>query len=89
MAESDCDTKGGGVTDSNDLAATVAAYFDRRSSTYDTGEFHPRLTSKLIEGSRIKEGQTVLDCNWHRIYCYRGRPPSGSPRPRVRHRHHP
>jgi len=43
------------------LAAEVAAYFDRRSATYDAGDFHPRLTARLIEAAGIKEGQTVLD----------------------------
>ena len=29
------------MKESTSLAAEVAAYFDRRNLTYDTGEFHP------------------------------------------------
>ena len=47
--------------DSGNLAADVAAYFDRRSATYDAGDFHPRLSARLIEAAGIKEGQSVLD----------------------------
>ena len=49
------------MDDGDNLAAEVAAYFDRRSATYDTGDFHPRLAARLIEAAGIKEGQTVLD----------------------------
>jgi ubiquinone/menaquinone biosynthesis C-methylase UbiE len=49
------------MNDSDRLAAEVAAYFDRRSATYDTGDFHPKLTARLIDAAAIKEGQTVLD----------------------------
>nr|WP_294502727.1 methyltransferase domain-containing protein [uncultured Rhodopila sp.] len=49
------------MNDNSDLAAEVAAYFDRRSATYDAGDFHPRLTARLIEAAGIKAGQTVLD----------------------------
>ena len=49
------------MSESANLAAEVAAYFDNRSPTYDTGDFHPRLTARLIEAASIKQGQTVLD----------------------------
>jgi ubiquinone/menaquinone biosynthesis C-methylase UbiE len=49
------------MSDRGNLAADVAAYFDRRSTTYDTGDFHPRLTARLIEAAGLQEGQTVLD----------------------------
>ena len=47
--------------DNGNPAAEVANYFDRRSATYDAGEFHPRLTARLIEAADLQEGQTVLD----------------------------
>jgi ubiquinone/menaquinone biosynthesis C-methylase UbiE len=49
------------MNDKGHFAADVAAYFDRRSTTYDTSDFHRRLTARLIEEAGIKEGQTVLD----------------------------
>nr|WP_294528386.1 methyltransferase domain-containing protein [uncultured Rhodopila sp.] len=49
------------MNDSSPFTAEVAAYFDRRSATYDAGDFHPRLAARLIEAAGIKEGQTVLD----------------------------
>jgi hypothetical protein len=36
------------MSDSGNLAPDIAAYFDRRSATYDTEDFHPRLTARLI-----------------------------------------
>ena len=49
------------MSDGANLTAEVAAYFDRRSPTYDTGDFHPLLAARLIEAAPIKQGQTVLD----------------------------
>jgi ubiquinone/menaquinone biosynthesis C-methylase UbiE len=49
------------MNDIHILAADIVAYFDSRSSTYDSGDLHPKLTARLIEKVTIKEGQIILD----------------------------
>jgi ubiquinone/menaquinone biosynthesis C-methylase UbiE len=36
-------------------------YFNQRSSSYDQGEFHPKLAHLLVQYSQIQTGQKVLD----------------------------
>lgn len=49
------------MKENGDLAAEVAAYFDWRSPTYDTGDFQPQLAARLIEAAAIRQDQSVLD----------------------------
>ncbi len=39
----------------------VAALYDRRSQTYDRGDFHPKLANTLLKYAKIKPGQKILD----------------------------
>jgi len=39
----------------------LAAIYDRRSQTYDNGDFHPKLANTLIKYSKIRPGQKILD----------------------------
>lgn len=45
----------------------VADLYSRRSSTYDNGDWHPRIAHHLVEYAHIRPGQQVLRyCNWDR-----------------------
>lgn len=39
----------------------VADFYDRRSRSYDKGQWHPQICDRLLEYARIGAGQTVLD----------------------------
>lgn len=39
----------------------VADFYDRRSRSYDQGQWHPQICDRLLEYARIGAGQTVLD----------------------------
>ncbi len=39
----------------------VAEIYDRRSQTYDRGNFHPKVANTLIKYARIKPRQNILD----------------------------
>lgn len=39
----------------------IADLYSRRSSTYDNGDWHPRIAHRLVEYAHIRPGQQVLD----------------------------
>jgi ubiquinone/menaquinone biosynthesis C-methylase UbiE len=45
----------------NDYKQEVADSYDRRSQTYDNGEWHVQICRRLLEYSQVGAGQTVLD----------------------------
>jgi ubiquinone/menaquinone biosynthesis C-methylase UbiE len=45
----------------NDYKQQVADLYSRRSSSYDDGDWHPRIAHRLVEYAHLHSGQQVLD----------------------------
>ncbi|MEB3180930.1 MAG: methyltransferase domain-containing protein [Nostocaceae cyanobacterium] len=45
----------------NEYKQQIADLYNRRSHTYDNGDWHPRIAHRLVEHANILQGQQVLD----------------------------
>ncbi|MEH2459079.1 class I SAM-dependent methyltransferase [Nostoc sp.] len=47
--------------DLNEYKQQIADLYNRRSQTYDEGDWHPRIAHRLVKHAQISQGQHVLD----------------------------